>query len=192
MKELFSSLKAHRKTLTAFLLLAVLNLMGGCAAPQRFWPQEDMVASETWAPDHRQVVLIASRSSDFKKLLVAKLHEQLAAEGLPQKTMGVKDLNLVDAGDYGVVVVISACLAWGLDHDVQTFLARQRTDENIVLVTTSGNGAWLPDKGERDFDALSAASKMTSVEGVVRELMESIHARMGKENTPESNPANRP
>ena len=182
-KESSNRLKAHCKTVSAFLLLALLGLMGGCAAPQRFWPQEDMVGSETSEPDGGQVVLIASRSSDFKTMLVAKLHERLAAEGLPQKTIGVKGLCQVDAADYRAVVVISTCLAWGLDHDVQIFLDRQKTGENIILLTTSGDGAWLPDKDDNDYDALSAASKMTSVEAVVREIMERIHSRMPKTHT---------
>ena len=138
------------------------------------WPQKDIVGSETKAPDGKQPILIASRSSDFKKLLVAKLHEQLAAEGLAQKTIGVKDRPEVDASEYAAVVVINTCLAWGLDNDVQTFLDRQKTDKNIIVFTTSGNGAWMPDKGGRDFDAISAASKMNSVDKAVRDVMANI------------------
>jgi hypothetical protein len=60
--------------------------------------------------------------------------------------------------DYAAVVVINSCLAWGLDKDVSHFLDRQNTTANIILLTTSGDGLWLPDKRGRDFDAISGAS----------------------------------
>jgi hypothetical protein len=171
-------MKPYRKIIVGCCWVALLFLLTDCAAPQRFWPQEDIIGSETTAPDGKQVILIASRSSDFKKLLVAKLHEQLAAEGLAQKTIGIKDLPQINASEYAVVVVINTCLAWGLDSDVQVFLDHQKTDENIIVLTTSGNGAWLPDKGGRNFDAISAASKMTSVDTAVRDVMDGINTRL--------------
>ena len=174
-------MKPFRNIIVNCCWIALLLFFAGCGAPQRYWPQEDIIGSETARPVGSQVVLIASRSSDFKKLLVAKLHEQLAAVGLEQKTIGVEGLAQVDATDYAAVVVINTCLAWGLDQDVQTFLDRQETNENIIILTTSGNGAWLPDKGEKDFDAISAASEMTSVETVTRNIMASIQSRLQHE-----------
>ena len=97
---------------------------------------------------------------------------------LAQKTIGIKDLPQVDASEYAAVVVINTCLAWGFDNDVQTFLDRQKTNKNIIVLTTSGNGAWLPDKGGKDFDAISAASEMTSVDTVVRNVMAGIQSRL--------------
>jgi hypothetical protein len=168
----------YRKIIVCCCWVALLFLLAGCSAPQRFWPQEDIIGSETTAPDGKQIILIASRSSEFKKLLVAKLHEQLAENGFVQKTIGVGGLPQVDAADYAAVVVINSCLAWGLDNDVQTFLDRQKTDENIIVLTTSGKGAWVPDKAGRDFDAISAASKGTSVDTVARDVMASIQSRL--------------
>ena len=174
-------MKPFRNIIVNCCWIALLLFFAGCGAPQRYWPQEDIMGSETARPVGSQVVLIASRSSDFKKRLVAKLHEQLAAVGLAQKTIGVEELAQVDATDYAAVVVINTCLAWGLDHDVQTFLDRQETDENIIILTTSGKGAWLPDKGGKDFDAISAASEMTSVDTVAQDVMVSIHSQLHKE-----------
>lgn len=155
-------------------LLALFLFVIGCAAPQRFWPQNDIETTETAVPEGAQVVLIASRSSEFKKRLVARLQRQLGADGFAHKTIGVDALAREKASQYAAVVVINTCLAWGLDHDVQTFLDRQTTDKNVILLTTSGSGAWLPEKGERDFDAISAASKMTTVDAVVRDVMAMI------------------
>jgi hypothetical protein len=174
----FNRLKPYCRTMSAFHLIAVLLLLQGCAAPQRFWPQKDIAGSETSVPGGGPVVLIASRDTDFKKSVVTKLHEQLATEGLSQKTIGIKALSNVEASDYGAVVVISPCLAWGLDDDVRTFLERQRTDRNIILLTTSGSGAWLPEKGGKGFDAVSAASEMTDADAVAREVMTIVHSRV--------------
>lgn len=171
-------MKPFRNIIVNCCWIALLLFFASCGAPQRYWPQEDIIGSETARPVGSEVVLIASRSSDFKKLLVAKLHEQLAAVGLAQKTIGVEGLAQVDSTDYAAVVVINTCLAWGLDHNVRTFLDRQEKDENIIVLTTSGKGAWLPDKGEKDFDAISAASTMTSVDKVAQNIMAGIQSRL--------------
>ena len=171
-------MKPYRKIIVACCWIALLFLLAACAAPQRFWPQEDIIGSETATPDGKQIILIASRSSEFKKLLVAKLHEQLAENGFGQKTIGVQGLPQVNTSNYAAVVVINSCLAWGLDTDVQTFLDREKTATNIIVLTTSGKGAWLPDRCDKDFDAISAASKMTSVDTVVNDVMASIKSRL--------------
>lgn len=168
----------YRKIISRCFWLTLLLFPLGCGAPQRYWPQEDIMGSETAVPVGSRVVLIASRNSDFKKRLVAKLHEQLAAVGLAQKTIGVMELSQVDSTDYAAVVIINTCLAWGFDHDVRTFLDRQKTDENIIVLTTSGNGAWLPDRDGRGFDAISAASEMTSVDTAARNIMAGIQSRL--------------
>jgi hypothetical protein len=169
-------LKTFCKTALFGCCITLLSLLASCSAPQRYWPQEDIIGSETVALNGKKVVLIASRNSDFKKQLVDKIHEQLALGGFAHKTIGIKNLPEVEASDYAAVVVISACLAWGLDYDVQAFLKRQKSDKNIVLVTTSGSGAWLPEKGSRDFDAISAASEMTSLDSVTRTVMVRIRS----------------
>jgi len=109
---------------------------------------------------------------------VEKLIEAVVFEGMAQKTVGVGDLKDIDPSEYDVIVVISNCVAWGLERDVQMFMNRQKKHANIILVTTSGNGGWLPDKGDRDFDAISSASKMTTVDVVVRDILGRINTRL--------------
>ncbi len=166
----------NNRRLIGCSFLALLFFVVGCAAPQRFWPQKDIDTTETVAPEGSQVVLIASRTSEFKKRLVERLQQQLAADGFAHKTIGVDGLAQVDASEYASVVVINTCLAWGLDHEVRTFLDRQKTDKNVALLTTSGSGAWLPEKEGGDFDAISAASQMTTVDTVVEDVMAAIRA----------------
>jgi len=61
---------------------------------------------------------------------------------------------------------------------VEAFLSRLKKDVHIILVTTSGKGGWLPEKGGRDFDAVSSASEMTSVDVVVRNVLARINSRL--------------
>lgn len=150
----------------------------GCAGPQHYWPQKDIVGTEDGIIPGKKLVLISSRSSEYKISLLAELQKQLAAEQISHKTIGVGQLEKVDATNYGAVIVISTCLAWGLDQEVSRFLDRQKTTANITLLTTSGDGSWLPDKRGGDFDAISGASKKTNIDNVVQNLMESIRNRL--------------
>ena len=109
---------------------------------------------------------------------MAELREELSAAHISHKIIGITQLGQVDATDYAAVVVINTCLAWGLDHEVSTFLDSQKTTGNIILLTTSGEGSWLPDKGERDFDAISGASVNENVNDVARNLMKKIQERL--------------
>jgi hypothetical protein len=156
----------------------MLFLLFACALPQLMSPRKDLPPSEMIGKTGGNVVLVASRSSEFKKALVEKLIEEVVSAGMAQKTVGVGDLNKINPSEYDVIVVISNCVAWGLERDVQMFLNRQNKHASIVLVTTSGNGGWLPDKGDRDFDAISSASKMTTVDVVVRDVLAKINARL--------------
>jgi hypothetical protein len=83
---------------------------------------------------------------------------------------------------YSVIVVISTCLAWGLDADVRQFLDRRKTAGNVLLLTTSADGSWLPDKDDRDFDAISGASVKENVPDMARNLLAKIQKRLSNEN----------
>jgi hypothetical protein len=170
-------LKSEPKHFCGFLIFGVV-LLAGCAAPQHFWPQKDITASDIETIPGDPTVLIASRASEYKIKLVAELHEKLCAAHISHKLIGIKELAKVDVTDYAAVVVINTCLAWGLDNEVRTFLDRQKTTGNIILLTTSGEGSWLPDKRGRDFDAVSGASANENVGDVARNLMGIIRERL--------------
>jgi predicted Zn-dependent peptidase len=126
----------------------------------------------------QRTILIASRASEYKKQLVEEIQKQLSAANISHITIGVKQLDKVDPTDYAAVIVINTCLAWGLDHEVSTFLDGRKTTSNILLLTTSGDGAWLPDKNGRDFDAISGASVKANIGEVARNIMERIQKRL--------------
>jgi hypothetical protein len=159
------------------ILLGLLSLTG-CAVPQRFWPQKDIVGSDMGAIPGERTVLIASRDTEYKRQLVAELQKLLSTEQISHNTIGIKQLEKADPTDYTAVIIINTCLAWGLDHDLITFLDRQKTTANIILLTTSGEGSWLPDKRGRDFDAMSGASVMANVENVAQELIARVQTKL--------------
>jgi hypothetical protein len=147
-----------------------------CAFPQKFWPQKDVPASDRSWELQSPFVLVASRSSDFKQLLVEKLSDLMAREKIGFKIIGIEMLETINPLDYDAIVIINTCLAWGLKEDVQGFIDRQERHDNMIVVTTSGRGNWLPQKKGRDFDAISSASNPTEADKVARNIAASVRS----------------
>lgn len=158
--------------------LSALLLVVGCTVPQQYWPQRDIVGSDAGTIPGKRTVLIASRSSEYKQQLVTELQQQLSAAQISHQTIGVGRLHEVDLADYAAVVVINTCLAWGLDSDIDAFLERQATTGNLILLTTSGSGRWLPDTRGYDYDAISGASVKANIGDVARNIVEKIQRKL--------------
>ena len=60
----------------------------------------------------------------------------------------------------------------------------QQTTGNIILLTTSGEGDWLPDKEGYEFDAMSGASVKSNINDVAQDLMIKIRSRVRSEDVP--------
>ena len=149
----------------------------GCALPQHLWPQEDIAPSQVKGPAAAQRVLIASRSSEFKNALVDKLKSALQSGGASIDVVGIAQLQAVRGEDYAVMILVGTCIAWGLAPDIRAFLDRQTRQEDMIVVTTSGDGTWLPEKKDRGFDAVAAASTMVSVDSVANDVITRIRSR---------------
>ena len=150
----------------------------GCAVPRLLWPQEDIAPSQVTGTAAAQRVLVASRNSEFKNALVDRLKSALQSDGASIEIVGISRLEAVHAKDYSAVVLVGTCIAWGLDPDIQAFLDRQPQQENMIVVTTSGDGTWLPEKKDRGFDAVAAASTMVTVDIVANDVITRIRARL--------------
>ena len=159
-------------------LCGLLIYLSGCAVPRVLWPQKDLPHTESLGKPGGPIVLMASRDSEFKRALVREIGDALVSKGINQRTIGVDDLNGIESSDYDVVVVISSCIAWGLEKDVQVFLKRQENNSHIILVATSGDGGWLPNTLDKDVDAISSASTLTTVNAVARNVMTQISSRL--------------
>ena len=170
----------NRILLSYLLGCSLICTQLGCALPRRLWPQEDIVPSEVKGPAAAQRALVASRNSEFKDALVGRLKDALQSDGASINIVGIEQLDAVNVADYSVVVLIGTCIARGLDPDIQEFLDRHTQQENMIVVTTSGNGNWLPGKKDRDFDAVAAASMMVTVDSVANDVITRIRARLRK------------
>ena len=158
--------------------LVLLCMQLGCSVPRMLWPQRDTAASELEGQPTAPHVLLASRSSEFKDELVVRLKNALKSEGVTLRVMGIEQLKGADTGTYSAVVVICTCIAWGLDPDVQDFIDRHSDRDNLIVVVTSGDGGWLPDKARYPVDAVSSASRLVSVEAVALDVLARIHSRL--------------
>jgi hypothetical protein len=149
-----------------------------CAVLGVLRPQKDLPHSESIGKPGGPMVLMASQDSEFKRALVREIGYALVSEGINQRIIGVDDLKGIKSSEYNVVVVISSCIAWGLEEDVQVFLKRQETFSNIILVTTSGTGGWLPNTLDNDVEAISSASTLSTVNAIARNVMTQISSRL--------------
>ena len=83
----------------------------------------------------------------------------------------MKQLKKENTGDYGVIVLINTCMAWDWDRNVRSFLKSRKDVHNIIVLTTSGSGDWVPNKKKWNIDAVASASVKTNTDGVAGEMV---------------------
>jgi len=159
-------MKTTRYAVVLMLLTAFASLPTGCAP----YTQTDIAPSRVGSPNSNQVVLLASRDSAFKKVLVAIITKEVTADNMAVEIVGIEDLKTISAGNYTATVIISTCQWEEVDPLVRQFLDRHPDYEPVVLVITSDSG-WLPEKKDLDVDAVSSASMPDDSDAVVRQVM---------------------
>ena len=82
------------------------------------------------------------------------------------KIIGLGELENEDAKQYNTVVMLNKCMAWQMDRKVIEFLKRYEDHGNMIVLTTSGDGDWLPKMEGRNFDAISSASEQANIDEV--------------------------
>ena len=163
-----------RLSLSLLLALSLTLLLASCTLSHLLVPQKDIESRELNRPSMEKQVLLASRSSVFKDAVVAGIEEAFRVRPVYVKLVGLDELEGEDASQYTAVVMIGTCMFWQLDPEVKEFLDRHESRDNLIVLTTSGEGYWLPDREDRDFDALSSASHMCDVEELSQEVTEKI------------------
>lgn len=156
-------------------VIAVL-ILSGCAVPRHFWPQKDLTRFEMGDRTSDKKVLIASRYSEFKDDVLKAVKHAFEDKPVYIKFTGLEDLAKEDASMYSVVVIINTCMAWGMDPKVDVFLATQKYQKNIIVLTTSGEGNWLPDLDALNIDAMASASSPEKVFEISSQIIERIQA----------------
>jgi hypothetical protein len=163
-----------RFLLFCFLFLSVGMMQIGCSAPHMFWPQKDIKSSELKASSLEKRVLVASRSSEFKDAIVDQIRDAFKDEPVYLKFIGIDQLNEEDGTNYAALVLINTTMSWGMDLDVKAFLKRHQDHKNMIVLTTSGDGDWLPKMEGRNFDAISSASKKANVDAVAGTIIAKV------------------
>jgi len=163
-----------KKALFYGLFVTILATQMGCfSVPHLIWPKEDVLTRQV-TPEATQEILIASRESEFKEKIITTIVENYQGQNVNIKIIGLSDVIAENPADYRAVLLINTCMSWDMDRKVNSFLKKYPDRDNIIVLTTSGSGEWLPKKKKRRFDAISSASEMTDVDQVAKEITEKI------------------
>jgi hypothetical protein len=173
-----------RKTISSFsiLLIAMTAMQMECSVPRRIWPQKDIAADELLGTKNGRV-LVAARSSEFKIAVIAKLRDELKKDSVTVKLVGIDGLQDEKVKDYSAVVILNTCLAWGMDRKVGGFLDDNPDQKHVIILTTSGDGKWMPDMKDQTFDAVATASKEDKTDEVAGILVSKIRALLKDQPT---------
>jgi hypothetical protein len=167
--------------ISLIVLIFGLFQMHCVSVPHLIWPQKDIQQNQLNAPVLEKKVLVASRSSEFKDAIVSKIAATFKDQSVFVKFIGLDLLKEEDGDQYDAVVVINTCMSWSLDRPVNAFLDRYQKQAHIIVLTTSGSGEWMPKMKGRQFAAISAASKMVTVDAVADNIINRVNALPGKE-----------
>jgi hypothetical protein len=157
-------------------LLGAFMLQSGCSIPRHIWQEDDVEISEVNDPASAKRVLVASGESEFKESVIARIKADLEDRDVYLNVIGLSELDGRSVEAYDAVVLLNRCVAWGMDPHVDGFLDDLDTYETVIVLTTSGDGDWLPDTRERSFDAISAASRRALVDETAGEILSRVHA----------------
>jgi hypothetical protein len=162
---------------TLFFIILIISLFQVyCSVPHRVLPQKDIQPGEFNEPTLDKKVLVASRYSEFKEAIIGKLKQAFKDQPVYIKFIGLGELEKEDASQYNAVVMLNKCMAWQMDRNVIGFLKRYEDQDNMIVLTTSGAGNWLPKMKGRNFDAISSASKKANVDEVANQIIEKVNS----------------
>ena len=139
------------------ILISTLILMSSCVIPRTLWPQKDVVEQSS----SNARILIASRSSEFKDAVVNKTALLLQNDSIPVRIVGLNSLDTIKVDGYKAILLVNTCVAWDLDRNINTFLEKVGTTNNIIIFTTAGDSLWSPPKDNHAYDAITSASIMS-------------------------------
>lgn len=166
-----------KKLFPFFMLFLLLSLvLVNCAVPRLIWPQKDINAYNINEPSLQKSILVASRSSEFKDAVVKKIGESFTEKAVYLKVIGLNDLAQQDVSGYTAIVIVNTCIGWGIDRKTKTFLDKTEKQDNVIILTTSGDGDWKPKMENYSFDAVSSASELVKTDEVAEEIISKLNA----------------
>jgi len=165
--------KKIRFSLILFSVLVFMHSM--CVSvPHLIWPQDDMETQQFNSPSAEKKLLIASRSSEFKKAVVDRISGFFKAQNFFVKITGLEQLKKEDASLYDAVVMINTCMSWDMDRNVKNYLELYKNHDKMIILTTSGDGNWKPKKKGKNYEAVSSASKSSDVEKTANTIIAKV------------------
>ncbi|HUI92718.1 MAG TPA: hypothetical protein VLX68_10765 [Chitinivibrionales bacterium] len=170
-----------KRTALVLFISVVFCWISSCSSPpQLLWPQKDMDSSSVNDPALAKKVLIASRKSDFKQALVEKIKGALAYDSVYVKCIGLTLLKNEDASKYGAIVIINTCMGWDWDRNIRKFFKGKQDAANVIVLTTSASGKWLPKKKPSGVDAIACASEKPVADKVSADLIGRVKSLLAK------------
>ncbi len=155
--------------------------MTACSVGRKVVPQSDIAAYEVGEDVSVTKILIASRDSDFKVEVAGRIGESLRNRPVYVKFIGIDQLKNEEVSKYSAIIVMTKCIAWGVDSTTEAFLKKNAELTGMVVLFTSGNGDWKPDMEGLKFDAVTSASVMADAERVANEIIEKVNAIIAAE-----------
>jgi NAD-dependent DNA ligase len=117
-------------------------------------------------------VAIVSEWSRYKERLIDALVEELDDGNTALYVRNFDDFSSIESSAYDAVVVINAGVGSEVRKPVVDWLDRQRTDENIVVLTTQISD-WTP---QITVDSVTSASRNQNIPDVSGELARQVRS----------------
>jgi hypothetical protein len=153
------------------MLTVWLVLLSACTAPQHFWPQHDISYEEINSAALDKKLLIASRESEFKAAIIAKVKKAYADRDLYIRLIGIENLEGEDPQQYTAILIINTCMGWDVDWRVTDFLERSADLRSIVVLTTADGENIYPKLEGRQVDAISSASVAEKIDPLAEQII---------------------
>ena len=156
--------------LLSFIVLSVISLM----CYKIIFSQKKMESFELNDIYFDKHILIASQGSKFKNQLINDIINEFKGEEIYIKVIDVSLLNTTKYPDWDFIIIINAIEANKLSESVDQFIKKNNSDNNIILITTSGSGKF---KG-RDYniDAISTASRVKNIDNIKKLVIDKINS----------------
>lgn len=157
-------------------ILITLLFLVNCTIPRILMAPKDVIEQQINSARLKHKVLIASSQSEYKKALIKSLINNYQNKPVHLKITGLDKLpKATKATNYDAIVVLNSCIAWGMEKEVSSFLKKYRDYNKMIILTTSGDSNWLPNKKGRNFDALSSASQMSNLQEMANKIIDRVN-----------------
>ncbi|MFT5314152.1 MAG: hypothetical protein ACI8Z9_002651 [Paraglaciecola sp.] len=123
-------------------------------------------------PDAKHHLLIATQGSTYKNNVVEGVIKAAKLRQMTVQVIDVSALSTVDVGDWSAMVILHTWESWEPQMDAKLFAQRHTGQNNIIFLSTSGQG----DLAIPGVDAITSASSLADVPKHVAEIVARIDA----------------